>query len=190
MRRGRIEIGGGAVGSRTGASKGGVHNAKRIAARDLVYRIAGIAETNTISLLGFSRHPGWHGVSMNVGEKRSANGSSKNLKSNWEEMDMKRTVSILTAALFVSALAMPAFAQAPAASPAAAAPEASTAAPEASPAMAAPESAATEQKEEKAEHHRRHHVRHHHHHKAAAMSAPSPEAAPSTEAPAPAPAAS
>ena len=47
---------------------------------------------------------------------------------------MKRTVTILTAALFVSALAMPAFAQSPEASPAAAP---SMAAPEASPAMAA-----------------------------------------------------
>ena len=66
---------------------------------------------------------------------------------------MKRTVTILTAALFVSALAMPAFAQSPEASPAAAP---SMAAPEASPAMAAPEaspeSAATEKKEEMAEH--------------------------------------
>jgi hypothetical protein len=114
------------------------------------------------------------------------------LKGNREEKKMKRTVTILTAALFVSALAMPAFAQSPEASPAAAP---SMAAPEASPAMAAPEaspeSAATEKKEEMAEHH---HKKHHrkHHHKAAAMSepapetgAPAPETAPSTEAPAP-----
>jgi hypothetical protein len=107
------------------------------------------------------------------------------LKGNREEKKMKRTVTILTAALFVSALAMPAFAQSPEASPAAAP---SMAAPEASPAMAAPEaspeSAATEKKEEMAEHH---HKKHHrkHHHKAAAMAEPTPEAAPSTEAPAP-----
>jgi hypothetical protein len=107
------------------------------------------------------------------------------LKGNREEKKMKRTVTILTAALFVSALAMPAFAQSPEASPAAAP---SMAAPEASPAMAAPEaspeSAATEKKEEMAEHH---HKKHHrkHHHKAAAMTEPTPEAAPSTEAPAP-----
>jgi hypothetical protein len=107
------------------------------------------------------------------------------LKGNREEKKMKRTVTILTAALFVSALAMPAFAQSPEASPAAAP---SMAAPEASPAMAAPEaspeSAATEKKEEMAEHH---HTKHHrkHHHKAAAMTEPTPEAAPSTEAPAP-----
>jgi hypothetical protein len=106
-------------------------------------------------------------------------------KGNREEKKMKRTVTILTAALFVSALAMPAFAQSPEASPAAAP---SMAAPEASPAMAAPEaspeSAATEKKEEMAEHH---HKKHHrkHHHKAAAMAEPTPEAAPSTEAPAP-----
>jgi hypothetical protein len=107
------------------------------------------------------------------------------LNGNREEKKMKRTVTILTAALFVSALAMPAFAQSPEASPAAAP---SMAAPEASPAMAAPEaspeSAATEKKEEMAEHH---HKKHHrkHHHKAAAMAEPTPEAAPSTEAPAP-----
>ena len=77
---------------------------------------------------------------------------------------MKRTVSILTAALFVGALsAMPAFAQSPEASP------------EASPAAAAPESSPAPTKH--------HHVRKHHHKKASSSSAAT-EASP--EAPAPA----
>src|ERR1700694_3081228 len=88
-----------------------------------------------------------------------------------KEKDMKRTVSILTAALFVSALAMPAFAQAPSpgapgatgatgatgetgatgatGAPGAPAPAAEAPAPAPAP-EAAPESAATEQKEEMA----------------------------------------
>ncbi|MBF6561078.1 MAG: hypothetical protein IVW56_12370 [Candidatus Binataceae bacterium] len=70
---------------------------------------------------------------------------------------------MLTAALFVSALAVPAFAQSPAAeaSPAMAAPSSET-----SPEMAAPMHKS----------HKHHWVRHHHHHKA--MMAPSPEASP------------
>jgi hypothetical protein len=78
-----------------------------------------------------------------------------------KEKDMKRTVSILTAALFVGALAIPAFAQAPAEGGAPAAPEKSMAAPEAAPAMAKKEGAATHHKA----HHWHHHAKHMKHHK-------------------------
>ncbi len=93
---------------------------------------------------------------------------------------MKRTVSILTAALFVGALAIPAFAQAPAAGGAGAAPEKSMAAPEASPAMAKKEGAV---KHHKGHHHAKHHTKHHtKHHKM--MSKKEAPAAPAEPAPA------
>jgi hypothetical protein len=75
---------------------------------------------------------------------------------------MKRTVSMLSAAaLLVSAMAMPAFAQSPGA--------------EASPSMAAPSSEASPAMEAPAPKMHKHHARHHHH---KAMAAPSGEASP------------
>ncbi len=79
---------------------------------------------------------------------------------------MKRTVSMLTAALFVGAIAMPAFAQAPAESPAAAASMAAPS-PESSPAAAASGGMTMT---------KTHHHRHHHHKKAATeMASPAAE---------------
>jgi hypothetical protein len=74
---------------------------------------------------------------------------------------MKRTVSLLTAALFAGALAAPVLAQSPAMAPS----------PAAAPSMAAPMSPSAEASP--MAHHRRHHR--HHHHKAA----PSGEMSPS-----------
>jgi hypothetical protein len=82
-----------------------------------------------------------------------------------KEKDMKRTVSLLTAALFAGALAAPVLAQSPAmeASPAAA--------------PAAPmESASPGAEASPMAHHRHHHRRHHHKHHA---EAPSGEMSPS-----------
>jgi hypothetical protein len=95
-----------------------------------------------------------------------------------KEKDMKRTVSMLTAALFVGAIAMPAFAQAPAESPAAAASTAPSA--EASPAAAPTEGMKMTHK-----HHRRHH-----HHKKTMEEGASPSAEPSMAPPMASPAAS
>jgi hypothetical protein len=114
--------------------------------------------------MAFMRRMQWHGNwIVEVGRsERSGQGSSGTVK----EMDMKRTLSLLTAALFAGAVAMPAFAQSPA--PSAAAPAPSEAAPAASP-EASPMATKT------------HHHRHHHHHAKKAM----PEASPSEAAPEP-----
>ena len=85
-----------------------------------------------------------------------------------KEKDMKRTVPLLTAALFAGALAAPVLAQSPAmeASPAAA-PSMAAPMPEGSPGAEASPMA----------HHRRHHRRHHKHH-AATEASPAGEMSP------------
>ena len=127
----------------------------------MVHGHASVVQEFPVSLLGFSSSPGWHRVSITTIEGWS---EVRTIEEPTKEKGMKRTVSILTAALFVSALAMPAFAQSPA----------PMASPEASPAMAAPEASPAPMK--------KHHHMHHHHKKSSSMA--SPEASP--EAPAPA----
>jgi hypothetical protein len=81
---------------------------------------------------------------------------------------MKRTVSLLTAALFAGALAAPVLAQNPA----------TEASPAAAPSMAAPMGGESPSAEASpTAHHRRHHRVHHHHHHAA--ESPSSEMSPS-----------
>jgi hypothetical protein len=107
--------------------------------------------------------------------KRSSDGLQNHRLGTEKEKDMKRTVSLLTAALFAGALAAPVLAQAPAASPAA------------PPSMAAPMGGESPTAEASPTgHHRRHHRMHHrrHHAMAPAGEAPSggeasPAAAPS-----------
>jgi hypothetical protein len=79
---------------------------------------------------------------------------------------MKRTVSLLTAALFAGALATPVLAQSPGM-------EASPAAPPAG-AMGAPGAEASPMTHHHMHHHYHHHIHHHYHHKA-----PSSEMSPS-----------
>jgi hypothetical protein len=106
----------------------------------------------------------WHGNGLSEGETAHKNRRQETEK----EKDMKRTVSLLTAALFAGALAAPVLAQSPA----------MEASPAASPGMAAPMGEGSPSAEASpSTHHRRHH-RHHKHH-AATQTSPSGEMSPS-----------
>jgi hypothetical protein len=106
----------------------------------------------------------WHLIQIRGGSRRGREERKE------EEIEMKRTVSILTAALFAGAMAVPAFAQAPATP--------------ASPAAPAAEASPAKMMHHHHMHHHVHHMMHHHmhhhmmHHKAASggMAAPSPAA--------------
>ena len=101
----------------------------------------------------------WHDNRLSEGQ------TAPNCRHGTEkEKDMKRTVSLLTAALFAGALAAPVLAQSPA----------MEASPAAAPSMAAP-TAEGSPAETTHHHHHRHH-RHHHH--AATGAAPAGEMSP------------
>jgi hypothetical protein len=108
-----------------------------------------------------------HGMPIAFATVRS-DGRTNARQRTEKEKDMKRTVSLLTAALFAGALAAPVFAQSPAmeASPAAAA------------SMAAPSSEASTAGS--SHHHTKHHWRRHRrHHASSSAASPSSEASPS-----------